>query len=95
MVELPPFVRMMLHSKDYQQIGAVMLESIRNGEIDSSKESREAFCKKANCSLQQYYAILKLLMESKLILKEGKKYVLNRYFLVEVTKEWLEYTSDH
>jgi len=93
MVELPPFVRMMLHSKDYQQIGAVMLESIKKGEIDSTKESREAFCKKANCSLQQYYAILKLLVESGLVVKEGKQYSLNKYFIVEVNKEWIDFVS--
>jgi len=88
--ELPKIVEMTLKSTDYIRIGKAMTDKIVNQKFCISQTSRTSFCSEANCSLNQYYAVLNILKEIGFIKKEGGKYVLDMQFTGRILNEWFE-----
>ena len=86
---LPKIVSMVLKDDTYIRIANAMLAKVKNGQFDDSKEKREAICSEAHCSSNQFYSVRGLLLEMNLIEKQGRQYTLNRNFVSQVLKEWL------
>ena len=78
-------------SPEYPKIGVAMLEWTRIGKL--TVKSMKGFCKEVGCSTNQYYNVLKLLVSMGLIKKETPNYVFNKYFGIDVCKEWTDYIT--
>jgi len=94
--KLPSVVVEVLRSraKEYPKIGVAMLEWVKEGKLTVRSSSRDSFCEAVGCSVGQYYKVLGLLVSVGLIVKETPSYVFNRYFGVDVCKEWIDYLSE-
>lgn len=68
-----------------------MLEDVRNGKLNITKECREGFCKRTGCSLNQYYAVLNLLIDLGAVRKKAPNYILNTRFAAEIVADWTDY----
>jgi len=66
------------HGIKHKQIGYKIATHIRdNSGWIANKENREDFCKELRCSQNTFYFVLKVLKDSKVIIKDGKKYYIN------------------
>jgi len=84
-------VKLLLHSKEYVSIGEKMLTAIKQKKIDIKAQSRITFCKEASCTMYQYYALLKLLVDAELVKKEQGKYLLCIDGPSKLLNEWISY----
>ena len=93
---LPKLVVEVLRSRapEYPKIGVAMLEWVKQGRLSVRSSSRDSFCEEVGCSVGQYYKVLGLLLSVGLIVKETPQYVFNKYFGVDVCKEWIDYLSE-
>ena len=94
--KLPKLVVEMLRSKakEYPKIGIAMLEWVKKGKLSVRSSSRDSFIESVGCSIGQYYKVLGLLLSVGLIVKETPNYVFNKYFGIDVCKEWIDYLSE-
>lgn len=93
---LPKVVVEMLRGcgEHYLKFGVALLEWVKQGKLTIKRASRESFYEEVGCSERQYYKVLNLLLAVGLIKKETPNYVFNKYFGVDVCKEWIDYISE-
>ena len=93
---LPSIVIEMLRSRapEYPKIGIAMLEWAKQGKLSVRKSSKEGFCEEVGCSEGQYYKVLNLLVSVGLIMKDTPNYVFNKYFGIDVCKQWIDYLNE-
>ena len=94
--KLPSIVVEVLRSRapEYPKIGVAMLEWAKQGKLTVRSSSKVNFCKEVGCSEGQYYKVLNLLQEVGLIVKDTPSYVFNKYFGIDVCKEWIDYLNE-
>lgn len=83
------YIDLVLHREEYCRIGKALMLAIRTNTLN-----RDQFRRDIGCSGNQYYSVLKLLLNSKIIIKCGRNYSINPHFIGIFVEDWVKYANE-